>query len=650
MKKLLAILTATILLCGLTAVFTAFPVLAEDSAVPVPGGEDFEAQLNAYFSSEGKYNDVDIKEWAPNDATWGADGAYDNAESLYGIKAAIKSGRLRIFVRPAGTAALGMGCTTEWVLDGAHLNLYQLKTIAEGGNMFIALGATPGSVFDKASMIKFDAVAGTATAYPGAGGDVLISDSAVIKAMPTTSTNVAFHVDSEGLVSFTLTNTAGSVTSEKLVNYGSEWTDHTKAYVTIGVHAVEGGKYTFDLRSYHSGDEKCCDEVVADLKAEAAPVEALIAAIGEPITLESLSAIEEAEAAYAALSEWAQGVVSNYDVLKAARTAYNKVVADPLKTEYELHNVMAEDDIEQHYGSMDKGFEEGKGVILDCWDKSLHSNGTRFGTKNAFGVDGLKIVLRGLENLKTEASIGLVETASTWFDLPQGMLNVRLGKVSEAYPYGRVFLQEFIGGGKSRSIGEVAFDTDVLSDGEALIEYYVSEDGKSISLYVEGYFIDTFSAADTFHLTDLTKVYPHFGLFNEEAQSYAVYSITDKATYENLKAVAPVEEMIASLGEITLESKAAIDAAKAAYDALTEEQQALVSNVKVLAAAMDTYDELLANAPATDEPVTDEPATDAPVTEVPVTDNPKTGESAAVLPVLLLCVAAGSIVLTKKRR
>jgi hypothetical protein len=88
---------------------------------------------------------------------------------------------------------------------------------------------------------------------------------------------------------------------------------------------------------------------------------------------------------------------------------------------------------------------------------------------------------------------------------------------------------------------------------------------------------------------------------------------------------------------------------------LTEAQQALVSNVKVLAAAMDTYDELLTNAPATDEPVTtepatDEPATDAPVTEVPVTDNPKTGESAAVLPVLLLCVAAGSIVLAKKRR
>ena len=55
--------------------------------------------------------------------------------------------------------------------------------------------------------------------------------------------------------------------------------------------------------------------------AEAKSVEAQIGQIGD-VTLESAVAIEEAEAAFAALTEEQKAEVKNYDVLLAARETY----------------------------------------------------------------------------------------------------------------------------------------------------------------------------------------------------------------------------------------------------------------------------------------------------------------------------------------
>ncbi|MBQ9551235.1 MAG: hypothetical protein IJU96_00575, partial [Clostridia bacterium] len=60
--------------------------------------------------------------------------------------------------------------------------------------------------------------------------------------------------------------------------------------------------------------------------------------------------------------------------------------------------------------------------------------------------------------------------------------------------------------------------------------------------------------------------------------------------------------------EYTDECKAKIDEARAAYDALTDEQKELVENYEVLTAAEEKYDELKAEAEKSDEPETpDEP-------------------------------------------
>ena len=56
-----------------------------------------------------------------------------------------------------------------------------------------------------------------------------------------------------------------------------------------------------------------------------------------------------------------------------------------------------------------------------------------------------------------------------------------------------------------------------------------------------------------------------------------------------------VSVAISNLGTITLESKEAIEAAEAAYAALTDDQKAKVTNYQVLIDARATYDALVAS-------------------------------------------------------
>ena len=67
-----------------------------------------------------------------------------------------------------------------------------------------------------------------------------------------------------------------------------------------------------------------------------------------------------------------------------------------------------------------------------------------------------------------------------------------------------------------------------------------------------------------------------------------------KAMYQNLILASPVIELIKNIGEVTLEKGGAITRAIEAYNALTAEQQELVSNYSVLEAAYQNYSDLLA--------------------------------------------------------
>lgn len=70
---------------------------------------------------------------------------------------------------------------------------------------------------------------------------------------------------------------------------------------------------------------------------------------------------------------------------------------------------------------------------------------------------------------------------------------------------------------------------------------------------------------------------------------------TALAKIENdIKAADDVEAMISAIGTVTAESKSAIEEARAAYDALTDEQKALIENYETLTSAETTYSELTA--------------------------------------------------------
>lgn len=66
-----------------------------------------------------------------------------------------------------------------------------------------------------------------------------------------------------------------------------------------------------------------------------------------------------------------------------------------------------------------------------------------------------------------------------------------------------------------------------------------------------------------------------------------------KAAAEDAAAAEPVIAQINAIGKVTLESKRLIEAAEAAYAALTESQQALVTNYETLTAARAAYDALV---------------------------------------------------------
>ena len=103
-----------------------------------------------------------------------------------------------------------------------------------------------------------------------------------------------------------------------------------------------------------------------------------------------------------------------------------------------------------------------------------------------------------------------------------------------------------------------------------------------------------------------------------DAQKGRVTKLSDleaaEAKYQELKdaadkeeadkaAAAAVDEKIAAIGEVTIGSKIAIDEARTAYDALTADQQALVSKLSDLEAAEAAYEELAnGNDDQTDDP------------------------------------------------
>ena len=80
---------------------------------------------------------------------------------------------------------------------------------------------------------------------------------------------------------------------------------------------------------------------------------------------------------------------------------------------------------------------------------------------------------------------------------------------------------------------------------------------------------------------------------SEEEGKTLLEKLRSENALANQAAADAVREKIAAIGSVTLESKSAIEAARAAYDALTEEQKALVKNLDILMNAEKVFADLL---------------------------------------------------------
>ena len=122
-----------------------------------------------------------------------------------------------------------------------------------------------------------------------------------------------------------------------------------------------------------------------------------------------------------------------------------------------------------------------------------------------------------------------------------------------------------------------------------------------------------------------------------------------ESKYQELKdaadkeAAAEVDRLIKAVGdEITLDSREAIEAARAAYNALTDSQKALVKNLDSLIKAESVYDAITEKQETENQDVHEQKGEDS--------HTPKTGDDQSLTPWLLMILLGGSGISLIKRR
>ena len=273
------------------------------------------------------------------------------------------------------------------------------------------------------------------------------------------------------------------------------------------------------------------DQAKADEnQAKASIVKALIAAIGTvEYTTESKGKIDEAREAYDALSDDQKALVDTYETLTTAESNYNTLKADNDAADEVKALIAAIGEVAYTTESKDK-IDEARAAYngLTAEQKALVTNYTDLTTAES-DYNTLKADNDAADEVKALiAAIGEVTYTTE-----------SKGKIDEA---------------------RAAYN-GLTAEQKALVDNYA-----------------TLTTAET---------------------TYAA----EKKTAEDNAAANAVKEKIAAIGtvEYATESKDKIDEAKAAYDALTADQKALVDTYETLTTAESTYNTLKANNEAADE-------------------------------------------------
>ena len=342
-----------------------------------------------------------------------------------------------------------------------------------------------------------------------------------------------------------------------------------------------------------------CEVTIGDKAAE---VDALISAIGE-VTLDSKADIDIARAAYDSLTDDQKALVTKLSDLEAAEAKYQE--------------------------------------LKEAADKEAAD-------KAAAGAVDEKITAIGEVTLDSKAAIDEARTAYEALTVDQKALVTKLTDLEAAE---EEYQELYLGKVKEEAVSEINSYKDMAD--------YRQAQQEELTALIEAAKAAIGSAE------------------SEEAVNEAVISVkaemdkvkTDDQLAEEEKlaadqaAAGEVDEKITAIGEVTLNSKAAIDEARTAYEALTGDQKALVTKLSDLEAAEKAYEELTnGNDDKIDDPGqpddndqstngTQNNATDPENDKKDDTSMPKTGDDFMLLAwIAVLAFAASGIVVFRRER
>ena len=326
-----------------------------------------------------------------------------------------------------------------------------------------------------------------------------------------------------------------------------------------------------------------------------------IAAIGT-VTLESKPAIDSARDAYNALSEEDKPKVKNYQTLLDAEAAYT-LLLDKAAAEAVDNLIEAIGEVE--YTAESKAKIDAARTAYDALTEAQKALATKYdmltAAENTYAVLADKAAAKAVEDMIA----AIPNENELTLDDEAGITAARAayGALTEAQ---RAYVP---------NEAKLAAAEARLAELKALAEKEEADRKAAQSV------TDLINALpNPVQLEDKAKVEAARGAYNmlteDQKPLVAPEALEKLAAAENeiarlekerddKAAAAAVENLIANIGEVTLESKPAIDTARNAYNSLTEEQKAFVANYQTLVEAEAAYAHLLdsAAAKAVDEAV-----------------------------------------------
>ena len=361
-----------------------------------------------------------------------------------------------------------------------------------------------------------------------------------------------------------------------------ELDDAAKAYVT-GLETLEIAEATLDAL-------KDAAEAEAALKAAAAEVDALIAAIGD-VTLDSEDAITAARTAYDALDDAAKAYVTELATLESAEATLAQLKAD----------ADAEAAAKAAAAEVDALIDAIGEVTLDSGDAIFAARVAYGALDDAAKAYVTKLAILGAAEVTYNALTAEVDAAAkaaaevdalidaigeVTLDSEDAIVAARtaydaLNDVAKVYVSKLVILEA-----AEATLAQLKADADAeaaLKAAAADIDALIAAIGE-VTLDSEDAIVAARTAYDA--ADDAVKAYVTELATLEAAEAALAQLKADAEAEAALKAAAAdIDALIAAIGEVTLDSEAAIVAARAAVDAASEDVLAYVEGIDVLNAA-----------------------------------------------------------------